>query len=141
MNTAKENTILISLINIANIDENRKKKLIEVLPQANDLQKLELARLLWSQIYQKVNQEIADKRSTRMEKFVKHPVGDLFDELETADKEAWQAFASKLSGSKDQSQIDDVRGSLQALQEKLKKISSYAEEAQTVLGEHLTKQQ
>ena len=133
-----EDQHLLNMIKLSPMSDDRKKKLEELLPQMTDGQKLRILSVVSTQLVMQTEYEAGKGVEKTLQEIATNP-NKKYDPKEFTDAvtKVWEDFVAKKTDVKDQGQIDDVRSSLQALQDKLKKISSYANEAQTELTKHL----
>lgn len=133
-----EDQHIINMIKLSPLSEDRKKKLEMLLPKMTDAQKLKILSVISTQLVMQVEYDANKEIQKKLEEFASNPEKS-FDENEfsNAITKVWEDFMAKKVDVKDQGDLDSVRSSLQALQEKLKKISSYANEAQDELTRHL----
>lgn len=142
MNTATklspDDQNLLNLVRLASLSPDRKQKLETMIPKMTDAQKLRLLNIVSTQLVMQMDHEAGKAINNTLEQIANDP-NKKYDPAEFTDavNKVWNHFVSQKSSVADKSQIDNVRASLQALQGKLKKISSYAQEAQDELTKHL----
>lgn len=142
MNTAikltPEEQHLLNLVKLAPLSSDRKQKLELLIPNMTDAQKYKLLNIVSTQLVMQVDHETSKAVNKTLEEIATNP-SKPYDPKEFTDavSKVWNDFVSQKTTVVDKSQINDVRASLQALQAKLKKISSYADEAQKDLAKHL----
>ena len=141
MTTAKlspEDQNLLNLVKLAPLSSDRKQKLEVLISNMTDAQKYKLLNIVSTQLVMQVDHEASKAVHKTLEEMATNP-NKVYDPKEFSDavSKVWNDFVSQKTDVVDKSQIDSVRTSLQTLQEKLKKISSYAQEAQKELTKHL----
>src|SRR3989339_379895 len=141
MTTAKlspEDQHLLNLVKLAPLSEDRQQKLELLIPTMTDAQKYKLLNIVSTQLVMQVDHEASKAVNKTLEEVATNPNKAYDPKLFTdAINKVWNDFVARKTTVNDSSQINDVRASLQALQDKLKKISSYADEAQKELTKHL----
>lgn len=137
-NLSESDQSLLNIVKLAAFSDDRKQKMETLIPQMTDSQKLKLLGIAANQISMELEFKAQEAVDNKLSELAKNPeeVKNL-DSLNEVITKVWQNFVSKGSEVKDQSNLDEVRASLQALQAKLKKISTYANEAQDDLSKHL----
>lgn len=133
-----EDQHLFTLVKLSPLPEEQKKKLELLIPDMTDAQKLKLLSIVTTQIVMQMEFNTSRALEKTVEEIATNPNKPYNEEaFSDAVNKVWQDFVSRKSGVKDQTQISDVRASLQSLQDKLKKISDYANSAQNDLSKHL----